>query len=82
MKQYIEAGFKPIPGYQLRYMYFINPEARQRLTVPVLPFSKIEELGAGMYKGEKISRVKKQESENHSDLGGAVPTDTLQTLGA
>lgn len=78
MKSYADAGFEPLPGYQLRYIYFINPEARVRLTVPILPFSKIEELGAGMYRGEKITRVKKQDSGHHPELGGAVPTDALQ----
>ena len=58
MKAYVSAGYKPLEGFQLRYMYFINPEARNRLTVPILPFSKIEEMGAGMYKGEKVSREK------------------------
>lgn len=80
MKVYKEAGFEPIPGFQLRYLYFINPEARQRLTVPILPFSKIEEMGAGMYRGQ--ARAKDQESEVHSDLGGETPTRTLQTLEA
>lgn len=79
MKAYKEAGFEPIPGFQLRYIYFLNPAARARLTVPVLPFSKIEEMGAAMYRGEKISRVKKQDSGHPSELGGAVPTDTLHT---
>ena len=65
MKAYIEAGFKPIPGFQLRYIYFLNPEARQRLTVPILPFTKIDEMGAGMYKG----RPKKHEPEDHSGSG-------------
>ena len=65
MKAYIEAGFKPIPGFQLRYIYFLNPEARQRLTVPILPFTKIDEMGAGMYKG----RSKKHEPEDHSGSG-------------
>lgn len=51
-------GGEVIPGFQLRYLYFVNPNARERLTVPVLPFSKIEEMGAGMYKGEKVSREK------------------------
>lgn len=46
-------GAEFVDGFQLRYLYFINPEARQRLTVPVLPFSKIDEMGARMYKGEK-----------------------------
>ena len=44
--------FEPTKGYQLRYIYFLNPEARKRLTVPILPFSKIDEMGAGMYKGK------------------------------
>lgn len=55
MKAYIEAGFKPLPGYQLRYIYFLDPEYRERLTVPVLPFEKIDEIGAGMYRGKKRS---------------------------
>jgi hypothetical protein len=52
MKQFADAGFKPIPGFQLRYIYFLDPTARERLTVPILPFSKIQELGAGMYRGK------------------------------
>ena len=42
-----------LKGFQLRYIYLINKNAE--LTVPILPFSKIDEMGAGMYKGEKIS---------------------------
>ena len=49
------AGGTLLPGWQLRYIYFIDKAARERLTVPVIPFSKIDELGAGMYRGEKIS---------------------------
>ena len=30
--------WEPTKGYQLRYVYFLNQEARKRLTVPVLPF--------------------------------------------
>lgn len=51
-------GGKELPGFQLRYVYFLNPAARERLTVPVLPFEKIEQIGAGMYRGEKKTRVK------------------------
>jgi hypothetical protein len=69
--------WEPTKGYQLRYIYFLNKEAKNRLTVPVIPFAKIDEMGAGMYKGQK--RVKEQESENPSDLGGATPTHTLHT---
>lgn len=53
MKPFIEAGFKPLEGFQLRYIYFLDPSYRERLTVPELPYSRIQELGAGMYKGEK-----------------------------
>lgn len=28
--------------------------------VPILPFSKIDEMGAGMYKGEKITLAERQ----------------------
>lgn len=69
---------KPLDGYQLRYIYFLNPAARDRLSVPIIPFSRIDEIGAGMYRGEKITRGKEQASGNHPDLGGATPTTTLQ----
>lgn len=51
-------GAKALDGFQLRYIYFLNAEARARLSVPIIPFLKIEELGASMYLGEKITRVK------------------------
>lgn len=41
-----------LPGFQLRYIYFLNPAALSRLTVPVLPFEQIGEVGAGMYRGQ------------------------------
>jgi len=46
-------GCKRVPGFQLRYIYFLDPTAKERLTVPILPFSEIEKRGAGMYKGIK-----------------------------
>jgi len=55
-KKYIDAaGATLLPGWQLRYMYFIDKTARARLTVPIIPFSRIDELGAGMYRGERIT---------------------------
>ena len=51
-------NWEKLKGYQLRYIYFLNKDAKQRLTVPILPFSKIDEMGAGMYKGVKVSREK------------------------
>lgn len=80
MKPYADAGWKPIEGYQLRYVYFLNPEARQRLTVPILPFSKIDEMGAGMYKG-KPNRMTEANSGDQPESGGATPTHALQSNG-
>jgi hypothetical protein len=69
-------GAVPIPGFQLRYIYFLDPTARDRLTVPILPFSEIERRGAGMYKG--IKRVTKATSPDQEEGGGAIPTHALQ----
>lgn len=52
-------GAKYIEGFQLRYIYFIDKTYRRRLTVPEIPFSKIDEVGAGMYKGEKITQAER-----------------------
>lgn len=78
----------PIKGFQLKYIYFLNKDAKKRLTVPILPFSKIDELNAGMYKGEKISLKERKEKSVISidsdatpfqeDEGGATPTLTHQ----
>ncbi len=54
--------WEKVTGYQLRYIYFIDPAARAKLTVPVIPFDKIDEVGAGLYKGKKITRA-----ERHGD---------------
>lgn len=45
--------WQPLVGFQLRYIYFLDKTYREKLTVPEIPFSKIQEMGAGMYKGEK-----------------------------
>lgn len=62
-KKYVEyTGGEILKGYQLRYVYFIDKKYRERLTVPEIPFSRIDEIGAGMYKGERI-----EISERHVD---------------
>ena len=51
-RKYVEAtGSKILEGYQLRYIYLIDKKCK--LTVPVIPYDKINEVGAGMYRGEK-----------------------------
>ena len=48
-----------LKGFQLRYIYFIDKNSRAKLTVPEIPFSKIDELGAGMYKGERVTQAER-----------------------
>ena len=56
--QYVEqVNGKILVGYQLRYIYLIDKSCQ--INVPILPFSKIDEMGAGMYKGEKITLKKR-----------------------
>lgn len=88
-KKYLDkehCGWIPLKGFQLRYIYLIDKSCK--LTVPTLPFSKIDELNAGMYKGKKISLKERKEKSVKSidsdatpfqeDEGGAVPTLTHQ----
>jgi hypothetical protein len=54
IKKWIElSGAKQVEGFQLRYIYFIDKKLKDNLTVPIIPFEKIQEYGAGMYKGKK-----------------------------
>jgi len=52
-------SWKAFEGYQLKYIYLIDKTCK--ITLPILPFSKIDELGVGMYKGEKISMAERKE---------------------
>lgn len=38
-------------GYMLRYIHLIDKSCK--LTVPIIGYDQIEDLGVGMYKGEK-----------------------------
>jgi hypothetical protein len=67
-----------LPGFQLRYLYFLDPTAKDRLTVPILPYSAISEAGASMYKGKKrVSSVDSDTAPDQGAEGGANPTETL-----
>lgn len=51
MKPFTDIGAKKADGYMLGYIYIIDKTCK--ITVPVIPFDKIDDIGAGMYKGEK-----------------------------
>ena len=58
LNEWIKIGggtVKYVPGYMLRYIYFIDKKSKDMLTVPIIPFSRIDELGIGLYKGQHIS---------------------------
>jgi len=79
MKAYQAAGFRPLEGFQLRYIYFIDPTWKSRLTVPIIPFSQIDKMNAGMYKGEKrVESADSGTSDDQSERDGASPISTLQ----
>lgn len=71
-------GAERLTGWQLRYIYFLDPSARQRLTVPILPFSRIAEMGAGMYRGKpRAGSADSGTPDLQSGRGGATPTPAL-----
>lgn len=74
-------GAKKLDGFQLRYIYFLDPSYRARLTVPEIPFSEIERRGAKMYKGipggtGEIDNA----AQSNAQTGGASPTVPLLDL--
>jgi len=74
-------GAKPLLGFQLRYIYFIDPTYREKLTVPELPYSEIERRGAGMYKGQPRGRGEIDNApQSNEEIGGASPTRPLLKL--
>lgn len=55
VKAYCDAhGLVPIPGAMLRYLFFLNPAALDRLTVPVIPFDEIRRRGLSMVRGVSL----------------------------
>lgn len=80
MKIFKEAGWRPKPGFQLRYIYFLDQACRDLLTVPAIPFSKIKEVGASMYKGQKCAAEAGDGSTSKDHSGGSTPARPLQAM--
>lgn len=73
------AGATPLGGFQLRYIRFLEPAARARLTVPEIPFTAIAEAGAGMYLGQaRAGSIAVDAPAIHAGEGGSSPTPALQ----
>jgi antitoxin component YwqK of YwqJK toxin-antitoxin module len=79
-KKYLDTehkGWQKIKGFQLRYIYLIDKTCK--ITVPILPFSKIDEMKAGMYKGKKVSL---QDRKTQAALPHKGEGQTFQSEGA
>jgi len=63
-KANIPKGSEYLNGFQMRYIYLIDKTCK--ITVPILPFSKIDELGAGMYKGKKVTLQERKEQASEA----------------
>ena len=75
-------ALRKLEGFQLRYIYFIDKTAKERLTVPILPFSAIDEMGAGMYLGKKKTSgegVTVAQTAIQPERGGSIPTSPHKT---
>lgn len=57
-----DGDWKKLDGVMFTYIYLIDKTCK--LNVPILPFSKIDESGAGMYKGQKISMEARKEKKS------------------
>lgn len=64
-------------GFQLRYIYFIDKSKIKDLTVPIVPFSRIAELGAGMYKGQRKEVDFGKGKRNHAESNPEQDSDSV-----
>lgn len=48
-------GWQVMKGFQLRYVKFLDESYKNKMKIPILPYSKIDEMDAGMYKGKKLT---------------------------
>ena len=73
MQPFIDVGAKKASGFMLGYIYLIDKTCK--ITVPILPFSKIDELGAGMYKGKKVSlQERRQQAQEVLPVARLAPS--------
>lgn len=65
---------KPLEGYQLKYIFLIDKNCQ--LAVPVLDFNAIDRAGAGMYKGERVSRISRRKKTSAESVTVARPASS------
>lgn len=74
----LDAFSRRLDGFQIRYIYPLTPTVRGRLTVPILPYSALDDAGARMYRGSRVGGASRSTPADHAGDGGAIPTPTLE----
>ena len=78
MKAFKDAGAYLLSGFQLRYIFFVDPKARGDLAVPEIGFDRIAKVGAGMFRGKpRAGSDPATRQQSHAGKGGAAPTPAL-----
>lgn len=77
MRPFFDAGFRAADGFMLRYIKPLRAGVAERLTLPVLPYSEIDQRGATMYRSQRPSSMNHAPPDHGGD-GGVDPTDGLQ----
>lgn len=75
-------GGQIVPGFQLRYIKFLDESFREKLNGKAIPFSEIDRMGARMHRGNKICAGSKDvvASGFQSEEEGSNPISALQKL--
>ena len=66
LEPFLRIGAKAVPGYQFRYVRFLDPKWVDKLTVPVIPFSDIPE-ACKMYRGQKRGSPKGADGDHPTE---------------
>jgi len=72
----VEAGAKPLVGYQMKYLYFFDKGLEKRFKF--LPFDKIPD-EVRMYKGSKRGEYEINASGFQPEESGVIPTSALHS---
>lgn len=73
-----QIGAECLPGFQLKYIYFLDKSFANKLTVPILPFLEIEKHNASMYRGAGRVGVNRNSVAFQATDDGSNPITRLQ----
>lgn len=76
LSSYLVGSYKPLDGYQMKYLYFFDKELEKRFKF--IDFADIPS-EVKMYKGLKRVELESKALDFQSRESGAIPTNTLQS---